>query len=51
LNANPEEGFDDLFHDDFIMVAGCVSRRKLERIMAGLLSHMGLDLDKSEGNH
>jgi len=31
----PKEGFEDLFRDDFIMAAGQVSRRKLDRIMMG----------------
>jgi len=31
----PEEGFKDLFRDDFIMAAGRVSRRKLNRIEIG----------------
>jgi len=33
--AWPEEGFEDLFRDDFIMAAGRVSRRKLDRIEVG----------------
>jgi len=33
--AWPEEGFEDLFRDDFIMAAGWVSRRKLNRITTG----------------
>jgi len=31
----PEEGFEDLFRDDFIMAAGRVSRRKLNRLETG----------------
>jgi len=31
----PEEGFEDLFRDDFIMAAGCVARRKLDRLATG----------------
>ena len=31
----PKEGFEDLFRDDFIMAAGQVSRRKLNRITTG----------------
>ena len=31
----PEEGFEDLFRDDFICAAGCVARRKLDRIETG----------------
>jgi len=31
----PEEGFEDLFRDDFIMAAGRVSRRKLNRLQTG----------------
>jgi len=31
----PEEGFEDLYRDDFIMAAGCVSRRKLNRMETG----------------
>ena len=31
----PEEGFEDLFRDNFIMAAGRVSRRKLNRITTG----------------
>jgi len=31
----PEEGFEDLFRDDFIMAAGCVARRKLDRLTTG----------------
>ena len=33
--AWPEEGFEDLFRDDFIMAAGRVSRKKLNRIKTG----------------
>jgi len=33
--AWPEEGFEDLFRDDFIMAAGRVSRRKLNWITTG----------------
>ena len=33
--AWPEEGFEDLFRDDFIMAAGRVSRRKLDRLRTG----------------
>ena len=33
--AWPEEGFEDLYRDDFIMAAGRVSRRKLNRITTG----------------
>jgi len=42
----PEEGFEDLFRDDFIMAAGWVSRRKLTRITTGpyqrALLHQGV---------
>jgi len=31
----PEEGFEDLFRDDFIMAAGHVARRKLDRLETG----------------
>jgi len=31
----PEEGFEDLYRDDFIMAAGRVSRRKLNRLETG----------------
>jgi len=31
----PEEGFEDLFRDDFIMAAGQVLRRKLNRLTTG----------------
>jgi len=31
----PEEGFEDLFRDDFIMAAGRVGRRKLNRMETG----------------
>ena len=31
----PEEGFEDLYRDDFIMAGGCVSRRKLNRLETG----------------
>jgi len=33
--AWPEEGFEDLFRDDFIMAAGRVSRKKLDRLETG----------------
>jgi len=31
----PEEGFEDLFRDDFIMASGRVARRKLDRLATG----------------
>ena len=31
----PEEGFEDLYRDDFIMAAGRVGRRKLNRMETG----------------
>ena len=31
----PEEGFEDLFQDDFIRASGCVARRKLDRMETG----------------
>jgi len=33
--AWPEEGFEDLYWDDFIMAAGRVARRKLDRLETG----------------
>jgi len=37
--AWPEEGFEDLFRDDFIMAAGRVLRRKLSRLTTGPYQH------------
>jgi len=31
----PEEGFEDLYRDDFIMASGRVARRKLDRLATG----------------
>jgi len=44
--AWPEEGFEDLYQDDFIMAAGRVARRKLDRMETGpyqrALLHRGI---------
>ena len=37
--AWPEEGFEDLYCNDFIRAAGWVSRRKLDRIETGPYQH------------
>ena len=35
----PEEGFEDLYRDDFIMAASCVARRKLNQLETSPYQH------------